>query len=154
MDTTGPRSTSALSPSLKWSLSVGVYTFVCATVLLLGLSQVAAVVADLLVLPSDSVVWLAGPVPVFGSLLWWRLVERGGADTYRRGAAVGLLTALLTAVFWVLRAGLVWGPEGIVAGWPLVVAMLVPTIPAGIVTGITVMYARRRLAGTRSTAGY
>lgn len=142
-----------LPPSRKWSLYVGIYTFVCASVLVLALSRVATLVADLLVLPTDSALLLAGPVPVLGAVGWWTIVERPGTCTYLRGGTVGLVTGLLTVLFWVLRAAVVWGPEGVLAGWPLVFAVLVPTVPAALVTGVSAMYARRRLDAGGSTSG-
>lgn len=145
MDVTGPRPSFRLLPSVKWSLYVGIYTLLCAAVLLLVISQVATLVAELLVLPSDSALWLAGPVPVIGAVVWWGIVERRDKYTYPRGGAVGLVTALLTVLFWIIRAAFVWGPKGVLAGWPLVFAVLVPTVLAALIAELPVMYARRRL---------
>lgn len=144
MGTVGPRPDSALSPSTKWSLIAGGYLFVCAAVLLLLISQVASLVADLLALPSASLLWLAAPVPVVGAAVWWALVERRDAYTYPLGGAVGLITALCTVLLWILRGVFVWGHEMVLTGWPLVFAVLVPTVPAGLLAGVPLMYARRR----------
>lgn len=147
METTGPRSSSdALRPAHRWPLYVGAYTLVCALSLLLATSQVTGLVADVLALPWGSPLWFVVPVPVFGAVLWWRLVELPGRYSYPRGVAVGLLTALFTTLVWVLWGVYVWDPETVAAFWLLVAIVLVPTVPAGLVSGLPAMYARRNLA--------
>lgn len=150
METAGPRSEPGVARSTKWSLTAGAYLLSCAIVLLLVTRQVTGLVAELLGLPSGSVAWLAAPVPVAGAAVWWAAVERRGRYTYLYGVAVGLATAILTVLFWVLRGVFVWGPELVASGWPLVFAVLVPTVPAGLVAESTLMYARRRLDEGRS----
>lgn len=146
---TSPRSASGVSPSTKWSLYAGIYAFLCAGLLLLVISQVATLVADVLVLPTDSVLWLAVPVPVIGALVWWGVVERRGNFSYPRGGAVGLISALLAVGFWLLRAATVWELQGVLAGWPLVFVVLVPTVPAALLAGLPIMYARKQLGDVR-----
>lgn len=150
MGAAGPLPASGVAPSVKWSSYAGVYALLCAAVLLLLMSQVATLVADVLALPSDSALWLAGPVPVIGAVVWWAVVEKGSRYTYPFGGAAGLLTGLLTVLFWVVRAAFVWGPNGVLAGWPLVFAVIVPTVPAALLAGLPVMYARRRPDDGRS----
>lgn len=108
-------------------------------------SQVTGLVAEVLVVPAGSTVWLAIPVPVIGAVVWWALVKRQGTTSYVVRSIVGLGTAVLTLLVWILVGVLVWGPEGVLAGWPLIIAVLVPTIPIALVAGLSVMYARCRL---------
>lgn len=144
MDAAGPLPSSRVAPSVKWTLCVGVYALLCAAGLLLLISQVGTLVAEMLELPSDSALWLAGPVPVIGAVVWWGVIERGSRYTYLFGGAVGLITGLLTLLFWVIIAAFVWGPKGVLAGWPLVVAVTLPTVPTAVIAGLPAMYARRR----------
>lgn len=137
----------AVSPATKWSVAVGAYTLLCAVVVLVGIRSVASLVADVLALPSASVLWLAAPVPVVGALAWWAAVERPGRYTYGRGVVAGLATALGTVLVWMLWGAVVWGPELVLLGWPLVVAVVVPAVPAGLLAGVPATYARRRLGG-------
>lgn len=145
MAATGPRAAFWFSTPVKWSVIAGGYLLLCAAGLLLVLSQVTALVAELLGLPAGSPLGLAAPAPIVGAVVWWAGVERRDAFTYRSGGVVGLVTGLLTVVFWLLWGVTVWGIDGILAGWPLVVAVLVPTLPVGIIAGLPLMYARRRL---------
>lgn len=145
MGATGPRSASRFSTPTKWSVIAGGYLLLCAAGLLLVLSQVTALVAELLGLPTGSPLGLAAPAPIVGAVAWWAGVERSDAFTYRYGGVVGLVTALLTVLFWLLWGVTVWGIDGVLAGWPLIVAVLVPTLPVGVIAGLPLMYARRRL---------
>jgi hypothetical protein len=144
MGVTGPRSASRLSTPVKWSVIASGYLLLCAVGLLLVLSQVTTLVAEILGVPAGSPLGLAAPAPVVGAVAWWTGVERGGRLTYLSGGAVGLVTALLTVVFWLLWGVAVWGIEGVLAGWPLVFAVLAPSLPVGAIAGLPLMYARRR----------
>lgn len=135
----------SMNKPLKRSLYAGSYLFLCAVVLVVATSQVTGLVAEVLVVPAGSTVWLAIPVPVIGAVVWWALVKRQGTTSYVVGSIVGLGTAVLTLLVWILVGVLVWGPEGVLAGWPLIIAVLVPTIPIALVAGLSVMYARCRL---------
>lgn len=135
----------SMNKPLKRSLYAGSYLFLCAVVLVVATSQVTGLVAEVLVVPAGSTVWLAIPVPVIGAVVWWALVRRQGTTSYVVGSIVGLGTAVLTLLVWILVGVLVWGPEGVLAGWPLIIAVLVPTIPIALVAGLSVMYARCRL---------
>lgn len=133
-----------MNKPLKRSLYAGSYLFLWAVVLVVATSQVTGLVAEVLVVPAGSTVWLAIPVPVIGAVVWWALVERQGTTSYVVGSIVGLGTAVLTLLVWILVGVLVWGLEGVLVGWPLIIAVLVPTIPIALVAGLSVMYARCR----------
>jgi hypothetical protein len=124
----------------------GVYTFLCSIVLLLLLYPISNTLVQILGLPTGlSTFLLAGPVAVLGAVVWWAVVERPKKYTYRFGMVFGLLTVLATVLFWVLVFSVVWGPSLVLTGWFLIVFVLVVSIPVGFVTGVTGMYARRRL---------
>lgn len=124
----------------------GVYTFLCSIVLLLLLYPVSTTLVQILGLPTGlSVFLLAGPVAVLGAVVWWAVVERPKKYTYGFGIIFGLLTVLATVLFWVLVFTVVWGPSLVVTGWFLIAFVLVASTPVGLVTGLTGMYARRRL---------
>lgn len=146
MGTTGPRPASSSAPSVKWSLYAGAYALFCGVVLLLPLGFVASTLVEVLSLPrAYTAVIVPGSGAVFGAVVWWAAVERQDEYTYRRGGAVGLLTALCTVVFWVLLLTVVWGPWAILAGGVVVVFALVVAGPVAFVSGVPLMYARRRL---------
>lgn len=129
----------------------GVYEFFCATVLLLLLSPISNLLVEILSLPADfSALVLAGPVAFIGAVVWWAVVERRNGRTYLLGGAVGALTALLTVVFWVLVFVKVWGTSLVLSGWMLVSFVLGISVLVASVTGVPMMYARRRLDDTPS----
>jgi len=88
---------------------------------------------------------LAVPVTVIGAAVWWALAERREAYSYRIGAATGILTALSTALFWVLVYSVIWGPLAVLAGGVLIGFVLAVVVPVAILVGVTGMYIRRRL---------
>lgn len=59
-----------MNKPLKRSLYAGSYLFLCAVVLVVATSQVTGLVAEVLVVPAGSTVWLAIPVPVIGAVVW------------------------------------------------------------------------------------
>lgn len=147
------RSSSGVSPSRKWSLCAGLYTFVCGTVAAFVLSDVLALLADVIGLRTEyAMVALASPALVIGTVAWWAVVERRSAYTYLRGGTFGLVTALLTGLLWTARFVTVWGFEMLaVPVVPfLVVFVLGVAAVAGVLTGLSLMYARRRLNGRPS----
>lgn len=138
---------------MAWSLSAGVYAFVCATAMVaLLLSPVSRALG-----PGPAgyrAVSMAAPVAVVGAVVWWAVVERRGGRAYPLGAASGLATAFLTVLFWVLAYAAVWGAGSVsrtvdvvsLAG-SLIAFVLAVTLPAGVVAGVALLYARRRLGG-------
>lgn len=153
MDTTLAR-WSDLSPSRRWSLLAGLYAFGCATMTAVLLSDVLGLFAEVIGLPAAlSMAILASPALVAGAAIWWALVERPASYAYHRGAAFGLLTALVTGAAWTGRFVAVWGVEMLTAGpVPLLVGFtLGATAVAGALVGLPITYARRR-SGARSDA--
>lgn len=148
MATAGSRPAAGVSPSTRWSVYAGGYAFLAAAVLFLLLGPVAGTLVTLLALPTGYAAFLlAAPVAVAGAAVWWAVVERRGAYTYRLAVAFGLLSVLATAVFWVLVFSLAWGPSAVLAGSVLVVFLLAVGLPVAVVVGVPLMYARRRRAG-------
>lgn len=146
MDSARDRPSARFSPPMKWSIYVGVYAFCYSTVLLLLLSPISNTLVGILGLPGGySGFLLALPVVGLGTVVWWVVIERRGTYTYRLGAAFGLLTVLSTVLFWVFVFSIVWGPMLVLSGWFLVLFVIVVSVPIALVTGVSGMYARRRL---------
>ena len=142
-----PRSESRPSSPRRWALIAGVYAFGCATVTAFALSDMLGLFAEVIGLPpAFAMPLLATPALVAGAGLWWALVERPGTVTYPRGAAFGLLTALVTGALWTARFVLVWGPEMLTAGpVPLLVGFVLGMVAvAGVLVGLPITYVRRR----------
>jgi hypothetical protein len=141
--------------SRQWSLIAGVYAFGCATLTAFALSNVLGLFAEVIGLPTAiSMPLLATPALVAGAGVWWALVERRGAATYARGAAFGLLTALITGVVWTARFVRVWSVEMLTAGpVPLLVGFVLGAVgAAGVLVGLPITYARRRSRGRSDAA--
>ncbi|TKX72360.1 hypothetical protein EXE46_15915 [Halorubrum sp. GN11_10-6_MGM] len=133
--------------SRRWSIFAGVYAFGCAVLTASLLSTVLGVFAEVIGLPAAlAVPLLATPALAAGTAAWWALVERRGSVTYVRGAAFGLLTALITGGFWTARFASVWSVEMLTAGpVPLLVGVVFGAVAvAGILVGLPFTYARRR----------
>jgi hypothetical protein len=142
--------------SRQWSLFAGVYAFGCATLTAFALSTVLDVFAEVIGLPTAfAMPILATPALVAGAVVWWTLVERRGAVTYVRGAAFGLLTALITGGLWTARFVSVWGVEMLTAGPVLLLVGVVvgPAGAAGVLVGPPITYARRRSRRGSDAAG-
>lgn len=141
-------SSSGVSSSVQWSIYAGVFLFFCGVVTAFLLDDLLTVFADVIGLPTAySLAILASPVLLVGAVVWWAVVERRTAYTYRIGAAAGLLTALFTGVLWTARFVQVWGFELLLVDVvPLLVGIVfVGGAIAGVLAGLPVMYARRRL---------
>lgn len=141
------RAEARLSSSQRWALIAGVYAFGCATVTALLLSDMLGLFAEVIGLPTAlSMPLLASPALVVGAGLWWALVERPGTVTYPRGAAFGLLTALVTGALWTGRFALFWGVEMLTAGpVPLLVGFVLGAVAvAGVLVGLPIAFVRRR----------
>ena len=131
----------------RWALLAGGYAFGCATLTAFALSSMLGLFAEVIGLPAAfAMPLLAAPALVAGAGVWWALVERSGTVTYLRGAAFGLLTALVTGGLWTARFVLVWGPEMLVAGpVPLLVGFVLGAVAvAGVLVGLPITYVRRR----------
>jgi hypothetical protein len=139
-------SESGLSPPRRWALIAGGYAFGCATVTAFLLSDMLGLFAEVIGLPTAlSMPLLATPALVVGAGVWWALVERPGTVTYPRGAAFGLLTALVTGGLWTARFAFVWGPEMLTAGpVPLLVGFVLGMVAvAGVLVGLPITFVRR-----------
>lgn len=131
-----------------WALSAGIYMFVCGTVVSILLSDVLALLADVIGLPTEYwMVILASPAFAIGAVVWWTVVERRELYTYRLGCAFGLVTALFTGLLWTGQFIFVWSVE--MAAIPIVsfiIALVVGlTAVAGLLASIPLMYVRRQL---------
>ena len=145
-----PHTDSGVSPSIQWSVYAALYMFIWGTAIAFLLSDLLTLLADVIGLPAGyAMAILASPVLVIGTLVWWILVERRGSYTYLLGATFGLVTALLTGLLWTARFVDIWGSEVLTADVIpfLVVFVLGVTTVTGVLTGIPLMYARRRLDG-------
>lgn len=139
----GPRFTS----SQRWSLFAGVYAFCCAALTALFFSTILDLFGEVIGLPASFVApILAAPALLAGGLIWWALVECGGTVTYLRGAAFGLLTALVTGLAWTARFVSVWSVEMLTAGpVRLLVGFVFAAVAvAGVLVGLPITYIRRR----------
>lgn len=147
--TLAPRLSVTTSPTVTWSLVAGLYTFVCGTATAFALSDLLMLLASVIGLPTPwALVAFACPTLVVGPVVWWTLVERRGSHTYLLGGTFGLLTALLTGLLWTGRFVQVWGVElAVVPAVSLLVGIVLGVAAlAGVLTGLPMMYARRRLA--------
>jgi len=141
------RAESESSSALRWSLYAGGYAFGCAALTAFLLSDLLGLFAEVIGLPPVAgMPLLATPALVVGAVVWWALVERRDAPTYLRGAAFGLLTALLTGTLWTVRFVSVWSVEMLTAGpVPLLVGFVLGAVAvAGVLVGLPITYARRR----------
>lgn len=143
---------SRVSPSITWSIYAGLYAFGCGAAMAFLLSDVLILLGDALGLPAAySLFILAGPSLVIGAIVWWTLVERRDSYTYIAGGAFGLSTALLTGLLWIVRFAGGWGLEMLLAIRILVGFVLGVSVAVGVLAGLPLMYARRRLdAGDRT----
>ena len=133
--------------SRRWSLLAGAYAFGCATLTAFLLSAVLELFAEVIGLPAEvAMPVLAAPAFAAGAVVWWALVERRRSLTYVRGAAFGLLTALITGAFWTARFASVWSVEMLTAGSvPLLVGFVFAAVAvAGALVGLPITYVRRR----------
>lgn len=149
----GSRTASSFPPTIRWSVYAGLYAFVCATALAFLLSDVLVLLGDVLGLPGAySMFIFASPTLAIGASVWWALVERRGAYSYVIGGAFGLVTALLTGLLWVLRFVSTWGLEMLRAnGIQILVGFVLGmAVVAGGLSGLGLMYARRRLGDGQS----
>jgi hypothetical protein len=137
-----------------WALYAGVYMFVCAAVVAVLLSDILALLADVIGLPAAYwPVIVAGPAFGIGAVAWWTIVERRASYTYRLGAVFGGVTALLTGLLWTGRFILVWSVE--MAAVPVITYLIAfvvgVTAVAGVLTSIPLMYVRRQFRSEIAT---
>lgn len=145
MATGRPRPMSGVSSSGKWSLYAGVYTFVWSVGLLMVLSPVTRTLGTLLQFPAGYAGFIvASPATCIGAIVWWGLVERRETYAYRYGGLFGLVTALLTVLFWLLVLTAIFGSL-VVMGLTVVGFVLAVTLPVGSVAGILLLSARRQV---------
>lgn len=137
----------ALTPATTWAAYAGGYLFVCGTATAFLLADLLRLLADVIGLPAGlGLVILASPALGIGAGTWWAFVERRGAYSYPAGGLVGFLTALLTGLVWTARFVSAWGVEMVAI--PIVAFLVVFVLGvvgvAGGLTGLPLMYARRR----------
>jgi len=140
-------SESRRSSPRRWALLAGGYAFGCATLTGFALSSALGLFAEVIGLPAAfATPLLATPALVAGAGVWWALVERPGTVTYLRGAAFGLITALVTGGFWTAQFASVWSVEMLTAGpVPLLVGFVLGAVAvAGVLVGLPFAFVRRR----------
>lgn len=123
--------------------------FVCGTVTALLLSDVLVLLADVIGLSTEYwTVVLASPVLVVGTVVWWLAIERRGSYSYLSGGLFGFLTALLTGLLWTVQFVRYWGVEMVeVPMVGLLISFVLGFVAVvGTLSGIPLLYARRRLA--------
>lgn len=126
----------------------GLYLFGCGVALAVLLNDMLTLLGDVMGLPAPySLAIFAIPALVFGALSWWLVVERRAAYAYRFGAVVGLLTALLTGAVWTALFVAVWGVEMVTVPMVAVLVGFVLgfAVVAGVLSGLPLMYVRRRV---------
>ena len=136
-----------VSASIRWSVYAGSATFIAGAMAVVPLGTIAETLLTVLGIPTGYAIGLLpGPSAIVGSLVWWAVVERPAAYSYRTGGAAGVLTVLLTVGVWTLLVALVYGPGVIVIGETLLVVAVAlgVTTPVGAGVSLAVMYARRR----------
>jgi len=136
-----------VAASTRWSIYAGSATFIAGAMAVAPLGTIAETLLTVLGIQTDYAIGLLpGPGAIVGSLVWWAVIERPAAYSYRTGGAAGVLTVLLTVGVWTLLVALVYGPGVIVIGETvLVIAVaLGVTTPVGAGVSLAVMYARRR----------
>lgn len=143
----------AVMPSgeTTWSIAAGGYAFLCGTALLATMQPTSEILLGLLGSPpGPPMVLMAAPSALFGAVVWRAVVERRGAYSYVRGAVFGGITALATVFAWILAFLETWGFDLVATGWFVIAWVLAMTVMGGLVGGLPLMYARRRLAVPRS----
>ncbi|VTT87691.1 hypothetical protein DM2_1025 [Halorubrum sp. DM2] len=149
------RSESGFLSPRGWALLAGGYAFACGALVAVLLSDVLRLFVDVAGLPAGfPVPLLAAPALVVGPPCWWRLIERRRAFSYRAGAAYGLLTALCTGGLWTGWFVTVWGVEMLAAGPVLLIVAFTLGFAAvaGLLVGLPLAYARRRVGGAATSA--
>lgn len=133
---------------MRWSIYAGLYMFVCGVATAFVLYDLLALLASVIGLPEGyAMAILPSPALVVGTVVWWAVVERRGSYSYLLGGAFGLVTALLTGLLWTVRFASSWGIEMLeveIISF-LVVFVLGLVVITGALTGLPLMYARRRL---------
>lgn len=133
------------SRATTWSIAAGGYAFLCGTVLLATAQPISGTLLEALgVRTRVPMVLMAAPAALLGAVVWWAVVERRGTYSYPRGAIFGALTATVTVFAWVLKFLEVWGFELVATGWFVVAFVLALTGVGGLLSGLPLMYARRR----------
>lgn len=141
--------------STRWSIYSGVYMFAWGIILAMLLSDILAILADVIGIPAQYwVIILSSPTVLVGAGTWWLLIERPQNYSYRWGGLFGLLTAFLTAFLWTARFVSVWGFEMLTVPMVYLLAGVVYAVVgiSGLVLGIIFMYPRRRASARSMTA--
>ncbi len=143
---------SSVTPSTRWAIYAGLYLFLCGLATVYLLSDILGLLADVINLPTRyTLVILASPILGIGTGVWWLIVERRDSYSYLYGGLVGLLTALLTGLLWTARFIAIWGMEMITLPMVALIVLYVLgfVVIAGTLTGLPLMYARRKLTPRR-----
>lgn len=134
------------SPSVKWSVYAGIYVFVCGAAMVIPLGVVATTLVKILGLPTAfTVVLVPGSAAVIGTIVWWTVTERRNAYSYANGVIFGLVTSVVTVLFWGLVVAIVWGLQAVRISAIVIGFVLVVASPVGSIAGLPLMHVRRRL---------
>jgi hypothetical protein len=117
---------SMVSVSTRWSVYAGIYTFLAGAGLLMPLGVIAGTLVEILGLPTGfTAVLVPGSGTVIGAVVWWVVIEHRNNYTYLLGGTVGLLTALVTVLWWALVVAILYGLSGVLVAGVVILFVLV-----------------------------
>lgn len=140
-----------VSPSIRWSVYAGTYTFLAGFCLLVPLWVIARTLGEVLGLSAGfTAILMPGSGAVIGALVWRAVIEQRNTHTYLLGGTAGLLTGALAVLCWILIVAVVWGPLAVLAARVVILFVLVLVSSAAFVAWLPIIYARRQWADGRS----
>ena len=140
---------SSVPSPVAWSVFAGFYMFIIGTVLSSGLHSILSVFAEVISLSvTNPGVVFAIPALIFGTGIWWKIVEQRDTTLYRHGTIVGAATALLTGLLWTTVFVAVWGFEMLIVpinAFLILLVLSIITIVGGL-AGFPFIFARHQLS--------
>ncbi|WP_119821111.1 hypothetical protein [Halalkaliarchaeum desulfuricum] len=132
-----------VSSSIRWSVYVGIYTFLAGVGLLIPLWVIARTVVEILgAPPSFAVILVPGSSAVIGAVVWGAIVEQRNTYTYLLGITGGLVTGVLTVLCWTLVVAAVWGLEAVLAARIVILFVLTVVGLVASIAWVPLIYAR------------
>lgn len=134
---------SMVSASIRWSVYVGIYTFLAGVGLLVPLWVIARTVVEILGMPTGfAVILVPGSSAVIGAVVWGAVVEQRNTYTYLLGITGGLVTGVLTVLCWTLAVATIWGLEAVLAARIVILFVLTVVGLVASVAWVPMIYAR------------